>query len=350
MSEPKNIPINLRIQGFQPLMPPQAIRRDIPATEALNDQIVSHRKAIENILNGTDDRLLIVIGPCSIHDTDAGLDYARRLKILSDAVSDKFLLAMRVYFEKPRTTVGWKGLINDPHIDGSNDIAEGLKRARQFLLSVAGIGIPTATEFLDPVVPQYIGDLVGWAAIGARTTESQTHREMASGLSMPVGFKNATDGTIGAAANASISSRAPHSFLGIDAEGRTCVVNTTGNEFVHVILRGGGGHTNYESKHVAAAKEALASPDALNRPIMVDCSHGNSSKDFTRQPLVFNDVINQVVNGETAINGLMVESNIEEGNQSTDAKPLVYGKSITDSCISWDTTDALIRAAAERLR
>ena len=349
MTQTSHIPINLRIQNFERLMPPSEIRESIAIPDAIADQIVEHRAAIERVLKGEDKRQLIVIGPCSIHDTEAGLEYAHKLKELSDAVSDKFLIVMRVYFEKPRTTVGWKGLINDPHIDGTNNIGEGLQRARRFLLSVAELGLPTGTEFLDPIVPQYIADLVCWAAIGARTTESQTHREMASGLSMPVGFKNATDGGIDAALNASQSSRAPHSFLGIDANGSTCVVTTTGNEYVHIILRGGGGKTNYGPEDVAKAKAGMGGDDVLPRPIMIDCSHGNSNKDFSRQPTVFNEVVDQIVAGETAINGFMVESNLVEGNQKPDADPRVYGKSITDGCISWDTTDALIRAAAERL-
>ena len=343
-------PINTRIRNFEPLMPPGEIRAAIPLSEEQSDQIVAHRDAIARILNGEDDRLLLIIGPCSIHDTEAGLDYARRLKALSDQINDHFLVVMRVYFEKPRTTVGWKGLINDPHIDGSNDIREGLMLARRLLVDMIDLGLPTGTEFLDPIVPQYIADVVCWAAIGARTTESQTHREMASGLSMPVGFKNATDGGLAAAMNAAVSSRTPHSFLGIDASGATCIVNTAGNENVHVILRGGGGRTNFDAESVGAAATELGTQGACKRAIMVDCSHGNSNKDFTRQPDVFRAVLEQVLSGTEAINGLMVESNIEEGNQKPDADPRAYGKSITDACISWETTESLLLEAATRLR
>lgn len=348
-TEPQKLPINTRIRNFERLMPPEDMRKAIPLTDELISQIIKHRREIEAILNGQDPRQLVIIGPCSIHDAEAGREYARNLKALSDEVSDNFLLVMRVYFEKPRTTVGWKGMISDPHIDGSNDMSEGLERARKFLLDVVGIGLPTATEFLDPIVPQYIADIVCWAAIGARTTESQTHREMASGLSMPVGFKNATDGTLSAALNASVSSRAPHSFLGIDGKGCTCVVNTAGNEYVHIILRGGGGKTNFSPENVAEAKTHLESQGCLTRPIMIDCSHGNSSKDFSKQPAVFENVISQIVAGETAINGVMLESNLVEGNQNPNADPLEYGKSITDACINWETTVEMIKSAAAKL-
>jgi 3-deoxy-7-phosphoheptulonate synthase len=343
-------PLNTRIRNFEALLTPDEIRELIPVSDDLSKKTVQYRKDVEDILDGKSDRLLVIIGPCSIHDTEAGLDYARRLKALSDEVADKLMIIMRVYFEKPRTTVGWKGLINDPHIDGSNDIGEGLRRARRFLLDVSRIGLPTATEFLDPIVPQYIADLVSWAAIGARTTESQTHREMASGLSMPVGFKNATDGSIEAALNASLSSCTPHSFLGIDSNGLTCIVNTTGNHYVHVILRGGGGRTNFEKEAIQDAKAKLEEQGSLKRPIMVDCSHGNSNKDYTRQPGVLQEVINQVVEGEKAINGIMIESNLEAGNQRPDAEPRAYGKSITDACISWETTREILTSAAEQLR
>ena len=285
---------NLRVKSFGSLMTPNEVRSRVELSDLLTEKLKDFRDEIKSVIHGEDDRLLIIVGPCSIHDTESGLEYAKKLVELSKKVNDKLLIVMRVYFEKPRTSVGWKGMINDPHLDNSKDIQGGILKARKFLLEVAKLGMPCATEFLDPIVPQYIADLVSWAAIGARTTESQTHREMASALSMSVGFKNATDGTYDAAINAMLSAKAPHSFLGIDDNGLTSVVNSKGNKDLHLILRGGKSGPNYSGEHVKACCEKIRLGGLQNqRPIMVDCSHGNSNKDYTKQGNVFKDVIKQ---------------------------------------------------------
>jgi 3-deoxy-7-phosphoheptulonate synthase len=295
---------------------------------------------------------VVVVGPCSIHDPDAALDYARRLLEVAKGTRDRLIVVMRTYFEKPRTTVGWKGLINDPHLDGSCDIATGLQLARKILLEINELGLPCGGEVLDPITPQYISDLLSWASIGARTIESQTHREMASGLSMPIGFKNSTDGGLQAALHAMISARHPHTFLGISAEGATAMIKTGGNPDRHVVLRGGGGGTNYSPADVARAVEMVAGEE-LARPVMIDCSHGNSSKDYTRQPIVCREVLSQLEASKGAIMGLLVESNLQPGRQDWAAgTTLRYGVSITDACIGWEETTTLLAemAAAARTR
>jgi 3-deoxy-7-phosphoheptulonate synthase len=338
------------IDKSQVLMPPTALKAALPLTSELEQQVLKHRSAIKNILDFQDRRKFIVLGPCSIHDVPAAMEYAHKLKELSDRVSDKLLLIMRVYFEKPRTTVGWKGLINDPDLNDSFNVEKGLRMGRQLLLDITELGLPTATEALDPIVPQYIGDLIAWAAIGARTTESQTHREMASGLSMPVGFKNGTDGSIKVALNALQSAMQPHNFLGINQEGQVSVFQTTGNAYGHVILRGGEGKPNYDPSSVAAVEVALKQADMQPR-IVVDCSHGNSNKDYRLQPIVLESVIQQIVRGNTSIVGLMLESNLAEGSQSipADLSQLKYGVSVTDKCINWEQTTEIILAAHDRL-
>jgi len=301
-------------------------------------------------LRREDPRLLVVIGPCSIHDEKSALEYATRLAALRKEVAGQMEIVMRVYFEKPRTTIGWKGLINDPHLDGSQDIEAGLKIARRLLLAITGMGLPAATEFLDPIVPQYIADLVTWAAIGARTTESQTHREMASGLSMPVGLKNNTDGSLQSAIDAMGAARQPHSFLGMDQDGVTSIVRTTGNSSTHIVLRGGRTQTNYDAKSIRAAEEKLQS-EHLPPVLMVDCSHANSGKQHAKQEDVWRSVIQQRVGGTRSLVGLMVESNLNEGNQPIpkNLADLRYGVSLTDSCIGWETTERMLHWGYEAL-
>jgi 3-deoxy-7-phosphoheptulonate synthase len=334
---------NLRVRGVTRLITPTQIKEQLPASETALQTVVAGRAAARRILQREDSRLLVVVGPCSIHDTVAALDYAGRLAELRRELADRYEIVMRVYFEKPRTTVGWKGLINDPFLDDSCDMAHGLATARKLLLDIADLGLPAATEFLDPIIPQYIADLVSWSAIGARTTESQTHRELASGLSMPVGFKNGTDGSVQTAIDAMKSSRAPHSFLGIDQDGSTSIVKTTGNPHCHVVLRGGRDGANYEPQHVAAAAETLRKA-GLRDSIMIDCSHANSAKDPSRQHLVWESVLAQRASGGSEIIGAMIESNIHFGAQpSSDLKQLKYGVSITDACLDWETTAALLR-------
>ena len=320
-------------------------------TEASNRTVVDSRAAVERILSGEDRRLLIVVGPCSIHDHKGALEYAGRLQELAHRVADKLLLVMRVYFEKPRTIVGWKGLINDPHLDDTFDIAVGLRMARELLLEITGRGLPAATEMLEPITPQYIADLITLASIGARTTESPTHRQMASGLSMPVGYKNGTDGGLQVAIDAMQSARHAHSFLGIDPEGKTCIVQTAGNPSGHVILRGGHSGPNYTSEHLRAARERLQA-SGLPGMLLVDCSHANSSKDHRRQSIVWRDVIGQRVLGDESIMGLMLESHLFPGNQklTRDLTQLKYGVSITDACIGWEETESLILEAHAQLK
>jgi 3-deoxy-7-phosphoheptulonate synthase len=341
---------NLRVREIVRLAPPRAIRDTAPMSERANRTVVEGRRTVERILRKEDPRLLVVVGPCSIHDPAGALEYARRLAKLREELSDQFFIVMRVYFEKPRTTIGWKGLVNDPHMDGTYDIDAGLRIARKLLLEINELGLPAATEFLDPVVPQYIADLVSWAAIGARTTESQTHREMASGLSMPVGFKNGTDGSLQAAVDAMVSARTPHSFLGIDPDGATSIVRTTGNPFGHIVLRGGRVRTNYDPESIAEAAAALRKA-GLPEELMVDCSHANSGKQHAKQEEVWRSLIDQRLAGSPALIGVMIESYLHEGAQPLAKNPadLKYGVSVTDACISWETTERILRAAHDRL-
>ena len=342
---------NVNVTARTILPPPAQVKADYPLSPPLEGFILRSRRTLQNIIDARDPRLFVVVGPCSIHDPVAALDYARRLKALADAVSDTLFLVMRVYFEKPRTTVGWKGLINDPDMDDSFHIERGIGVARSLLLDLAKFGLPTATEALDPIMPQYLGDLIAWYAIGARTTESQTHREMASGLSAPVGFKNGTDGSLTVAINALKSARQPHHFLGINEDGRTAVMQTRGNAYGHVVLRGGAGRPNYDSVSVALCEQELRRAGLPER-IVVDCSHGNSNKDPSLQPLVARDCIEQVVNGNRSIIGLMLESNLEAGNQEipADRSKLRYGVSVTDGCIDWATTDKSLRELSVLLK
>ena len=340
---------NVHITDEQVLMTPEQLKAAFPLSLQQEAQIADSRKTISDIIAGRDPRLLVVCGPCSIHDPETALEYARRFKALAAEVSDSLYLVMRVYFEKPRTTVGWKGLINDPHMDGSFDVEGGLKIARRLLVELVNMGLPLATEALDPNSPQYLGDLFSWSAIGARTTESQTHREMASGLSMPVGFKNGTDGTIKVAIDAINAAGAPHCFLSVTKWGHSAIVNTSGNGDCHIILRGGK-EPNYSAKHVAEVKIGLAKA-GLPALVMIDFSHANSSKQFKKQMEVGADVCQQIAGGERAIMGVMIESHLVEGNQSLESgEPLAYGKSITDACIGWEDTDALLRQLANAVK
>ena len=341
---------DLHVKEIVPLLSPRALKALSPTPEAVNATVAQARERIIRILKQEDQRLLVVIGPCSIHDGKSALEYATRLGKLQKEFADKMEIVMRVYFEKPRTTIGWKGLINDPHLDGSQDIETGLKIARKLLLGIVGMGLPAATEFLDPIVPQYIADLITWAAIGARTTESQTHREMASGLSMPVGLKNATDGSLHVAIDAMGATRHPHSFLGMNEDGVTSIVRTSGNPHAHVVLRGGRAMTNYDAASIHAAAAKLIS-EKLPPVLMVDCSHANSEKKFAKQEEVWRSVIEQRVGGTKSLIGLMVESHLSEGNQpiSKDVSALRYGVSITDSCIGWDATERILRWGYEKL-
>lgn len=340
---------NLHVRETVPLISPKDLCSQLPMTERANVTVVRAREAIRGILLGEDPRLLVVVGPCSIHDEAAAMEYARRLVELAREVEDRMLVVMRVYFEKPRTTIGWKGLIYDPYLDGTFDIAGGLRKAREILLAVGEMGLPAATEMLDPISPQYTADLVSWASLGARTTESQTHRQMASGLSMPVGYKNGTDGNLDIALQAMEAARSPHAFLGINAEGSTCIVHTTGNPWGHLILRGGRSGPNYDTGSVADASQRL-SEAGLNSRVMVDCSHANSMKNHKRQAEVWRDVTAQWVEDSTRILGLMVESNLFEGSQKLEGDPaqLRYGVSITDACLGWEETEALLRATHEQ--
>ena len=335
---------NLHVRESVRLIAPRELKHVLPMTEASNCTVVAGREAISAILKRTDPRLLVVLGPCSIHDTKGALEYAGKLNELRQELGDQFCLVMRVYFEKPRTTVGWKGLIYDPHLDGSDDIQTGLRKARELLLQITGLGLPAATEFLDPVVPQYIADLVSWAAIGARTTESQTHRQMASGLSMPVGFKNGTDGGLQIAIDAMQSAMRPHSFLGIDQDGFTSIVRTTGNPDGHIVLRGGRLRTNYDSESIREASESLQKA-GLPPVLMVDCSHANSLKQHAKQEEVWRSLIEQRRAGSQSITGVMIESNLSEGSQPIprNLAELHYGVSVTDACLGWDVTERLLR-------
>jgi len=338
---------NTRVRRIKRLVAPKMIKKALPAGEVSLATAARGRAEAQAILHGRDTRFLAIVGPCSIHDPEGALDYARRLAALREELADSVCIFMRVYFEKPRTTVGWKGLINDPRMDDSCDLSAGLRLARRLLLQITELGLPAATEFLDPIVPQYLADVVSWAAIGARTTESQTHREMASGLSMPVGFKNSTDGSIQTALDALLSARSPHSFLGIDQDGCTSVVSTAGNADSHVVLRGGREGGNYKSRHTAETERRLREA-GLQPGFMVDCSHANSAKNPRRQAIVWRNVLAQRRRGRTSLIGAMLESYLEEGNQPVgkDRKRLRYGVSVTDGCIDWDATEKLLRAAA----
>ncbi len=336
---------DLHIARTEPLVTPTELAQELPMTDVHHQSVLSGRQQIQDILEGRDERLIVIVGPCSIHDEHAALEYAERLARVADEVKDELLVVMRVYFEKPRTTVGWKGLVYDPDLDGSFHISAGLHRARQLLLDVTGMGLPAATEFLDPIVPQYLADLISWTAIGARTTESQTHRQMASGLSMAVGFKNRTDGNAQVAVDAMIAARAENAFLGIDEDGRTGVVHTTGNPYGHMVLRGGQSGPNFDSEAIAATKAQLEKA-GLRPQVMVDCSHANSAKDHTKQSIAFRDVIQQRAAGTDGIIGLMLESHLFAGNQSLDSGELRYGVSVTDACIDWAETEVLLREAA----
>ncbi len=347
MQEPLN---NRYVVEIKELVTPRQIKEQLPINAAAEGTVLQTRQAIRNVLYGRDrHRLLVVVGPCSIHDPEAAYAYGASLKKAIEATKEHLLIVMRTYFEKPRTTVGWKGLINDPHLDGSCDISEGFRRARTVLLKLNDLGVPCATELLDPVTPQYLSDLISWAAIGARTTESQTHREMASGLSMPVGFKNGTDGGLQVAINAMVAARQPHSFVGINLDGVTSLIKTNGNPDRHIVLRGGGGKTNYSPEHILQAQNGLADED-IARPIMVDCSHGNSDKDHTRQIPVAHSVVKQYCDQQRSILGLLLESNLKPGKQAwANANTLEYGVSITDACIGWEETEVLLYDLANTL-
>jgi 3-deoxy-7-phosphoheptulonate synthase len=349
MSEKQVNNVNVLSQELLPT--PEEVKRALPLTERAEKTVLVGREAVRRILDREDHRLFVVVGPCSIHDLKAAHEYAGRLKKLADELSDTLLIIMRVYFEKPRTTVGWKGLINDPDMDDSFQIKKGLHLARELLRDLAELGLPTATEALDPITPQYLGDLITWTAIGARTTESQTHREMASGLSTPLGFKNGTDGSLTVAINALQSAARPHHFLGINQQGQTAVFRTRGNRYGHVVLRGGGGRPNYDSVSIAVCEKEL-NAGKLPANIAVDCSHGNSNKDYTLQPLVAENCVNQIVEGNHSIVALMLESHLGAGNQPipSDLSKLRYGVSVTDACIDWPTTEKLLREARARLK
>ena len=342
---------DLNVLSEETLIYPEELKILAPASDASLATVAEGRMAVKNIIARNDHRMFAVVGPCSIHDTDAALDYAKKLKALSDEVDDTLLLVMRVYFEKPRTATGWKGYINDPLMNDSFNIAEGLKLSRELLIKLSEIGLPTSTEALDPVTPQYLQDLIVWSAIGARTTESQTHREMASGLSSAVGFKNGTDGGLSVAINALQSVSAPHRFLGINHQGAVSVIHTRGNAHSHIVLRGGGGKSNYSADHVSQCEQQLLHA-GIPATIMIDCSHANSNKDPAQQPVVMADVADQIASGNQSIIGLMVESNIEWGNQPIpeNLSDLKYGVSVTDACVDWTTTENMIRAFRDKVR
>ena len=342
---------NLNIDGFRRMPSPAEIHAALPVPDAVAEIVAVGRRDLQRILAREDPRLMVVVGPCSIHDPVAGLDYARRLKALADEVADTLLLVMRVYFEKPRTSTGWKGFVNDPRMDDSFHIEEGVRKAREFLLRIGELGLPAGTEALDPITPQYLGDLIAWTAIGARTSESQTHREMSSGLSTPVGFKNATDGDLGAAVNGILSASHPHSFLGIDDQGQAAIVRTRGNALGHLVLRGGSGRPNYDTVSISLAETALRKA-GLAENIVVDCSHANSLKNPRLQPLVLQDCAHQIQRGNRSMVGVMIESFIEEGNQPipADLTQLRYGCSVTDACLGWEDTVTMLRETRSLLK
>jgi 3-deoxy-7-phosphoheptulonate synthase len=342
---------NLNVVAQELLVTPEQLKVDLPVSDRIRAFVRHAREQVRNVLDGADHRVLVVVGPCSIHDVAAAEDYARRLKTLADELAPTLLIVMRAYFEKPRTTIGWKGLVNDPHLDDSFHIEEGIRIARGLLLRIADLGLPLSTEALDPIAPQYLQDLIAWSAIGARTTESQTHREMASGLSSTVGFKNGTDGSLEVAINALQSVSKPHRFLGINQAGQVSIIHTRGNPAAHIVLRGGHIGPNYDRASVARCEQALATA-GLRQNIMIDCSHANSAKDPARQVTVARDVAAQIRSGNRSIMGLMIESNINGGSQklTTDLSKLAYGVSVTDPCISWNTTEELLRELAADLR
>jgi len=341
---------DIHVNSEEVLITPDQLREELPLSKKGKDFVKSSRKVISNIIHKKDHRFLVISGPCSVHDVEAAKEYAKQLKTLHDKYEDSIYVVMRVYFEKPRTTVGWKGLINDPHMDGSFDVTTGLKKARELLIYLTELGLPVATEALDPISPQYLAELFSWAAIGARTTESQTHREMASGLSMPIGFKNGTNGSLGVAINALHSAASPHRFMGINRKGQVALIKTSGNPDGHVILRGGE-QPNYDSVNVAICEQDLKK-QGLEPGIVIDCSHGNSNKDYRRQPLVAENVFTQICEGNQSIIGIMLESNLQEGNQSTNIPKdeLVYGVSVTDACIDFKTTEVLLAKAETKLQ
>ena len=341
---------NVNVREFAPLTSPAELAERFPASDAARDTVSDGRERIKRVLAGEDGRLLCVVGPCSIHDEKAALEYAGRLKTVADDCADTLLVVMRVYFEKPRTTVGWKGLISDPGLNEKFDMAEGLRKARRILLAIADLGLPAATEMLEPITPQYIADLISLASIGARTTESPCHRQMSSGLSMPVGYKNGTDGSLQTALNAMTAARAGHSFLGIDPDGKTCIVRSAGNPWGHLILRGGHDGPNFDAASIEKAVTGLVH-DGLPPRFLVDCSHANSGKDPLKQPAVWEDVLGQRLAGNDSIIGLMLESNLSEGRQdlTPDPKDLAYGVSVTDGCLGWEDTERLLRATHVRL-
>jgi 3-deoxy-7-phosphoheptulonate synthase len=335
---------DLHVKELVRLSTPRALKAELPTTEAANTTVARSREAIGRILQQKDPRLLVIVGPCSIHDVNGALEYAGKLNALRQEFADQMEIVMRVYFEKPRTTIGWKGLINDPYLDNTHDIEAGLKKARRLLLDITGSGLPAASEFLDPIIPQYIADLISWAAVGARTTESQTHREMASVLSMPVGFKNGTDGSLQIAIDAMGAAMRPHSFLGIDQDGITSIVRTTGNSAGHVVLRGGRLQTNYDAQSIREAETKLTQA-GLRPGLMVDCSHANSAKQHARQEDVWHSIIEQRAAGTRSLTGVMIESYLHEGSQSIpqDLKQLKYGVSVTDACLGWEATERMLR-------
>ncbi|MBK5276902.1 MAG: 3-deoxy-7-phosphoheptulonate synthase [Desulfuromonadales bacterium] len=342
---------NLKITGITPIIAPGDLRQVFPLSALRAEFVNKSRERLKDILHRRDQRLMVVVGPCSIHDTEAAVEYAKRLADLARRVDDQLMLVMRVYFEKPRTTVGWKGLINDPDMNGSHLISKGLGIARGLLLKITELEVPVANEMLDPITPEYVADMISWGAIGARTTESQTHREMSSGLSFPVGFKNGTDGNLQIAMDAMKAAQHPHSFLGINRDGRTSIIQTTGNPDVHIVLRGGSRKVNYHPEDIIHTEESLIK-NGLSPTIMVDCSHGNSNKDYQKQPEVLECVVRQVVDGNSSISGVMIESNLEAGNQKIAADPgqLKYGVSITDACIDWATTERTLLEAHKELQ
>jgi 3-deoxy-7-phosphoheptulonate synthase len=342
---------NLKITGITPIIAPADLRQVFPLSAARAEFVNNSRERLKEILQRRDKRLMVVVGPCSIHDPEAAVEYAQRLADLARRVDDQLMLVMRVYFEKPRTTVGWKGLINDPDMNGSHLISKGLGIARGLLLRITELEVPVANEMLDPITPEYVADMISWGAIGARTTESQTHREMSSGLSFPVGFKNGTDGNLQIAIDAMKAAQHPHSFLGINREGRTSIIQTAGNPDVHIVLRGGSRKVNYHPEDIIHTEENLQK-NGLFPTIMVDCSHGNSNKDYQKQPEVLENVVQQIVDGNKSISGVMIESNLEAGNQkiASDLNQLKYGVSITDACIDWATTEKVLVAAHARLQ
>jgi 3-deoxy-7-phosphoheptulonate synthase len=340
---------DLRIRSQKPLVAPATLEAEFPLSDVAAEFVAQARREIAGILTGTDDRLLVVVGPCSIHDPEAAIEYAERLREAAKLHPDTLLVAMRVYFEKPRTVIGWKGFINDPGLDGTFQINEGLRRARKLLLEITARGLPIATEFLDTTIGQYFADLVAWAAIGARTVESQVHRELASGLSMPVGFKNRTDGEMQVAIDAIRSARHPHWFPSLTREGAPAILETTGNEHAHLVLRGGTAGPNFSAAHVRAAAELLKK-NSLPSQMMIDCSHANSGKDPARQPAVAADLAAQITAGERAIAAVMIESNLLGGAQDYQARPLVYGRSVTDACLSWEQTLPMLAMLADAVK